>query len=177
MATKVVTGEVRLSYCNLFEAKTINGGDVAKYSVCLLIPKSDTQQIKQLEDAIQKEIKAETAGKFKNKIKGLKLPLRDGDEDRDGAEYEGHMFINVLSTTKLIIMGVDGAEILQPALNVVYSGCYARVSFNLYAFDVRGNRGVAAGLNAVKKTRDGDNLGGAYTEANTAEDFDDDDLM
>ncbi len=39
--TKVVTGVVRLSYANVREPKSINGG-AEKYSVSLIIPKSDT---------------------------------------------------------------------------------------------------------------------------------------
>ena len=42
-ATKVVTGEVRFSFLNVFEPKSINGSD-PKYSVSLLIPKTDTKQ-------------------------------------------------------------------------------------------------------------------------------------
>ena len=41
--TKVITGVVRLSYVNLLEAKAINEGDDPKYSVQLIIPKSDTR--------------------------------------------------------------------------------------------------------------------------------------
>ena len=41
-ATKVVTGEVRFSFLNVFEPKSINGSE-EKYSVSLLIPKTDTK--------------------------------------------------------------------------------------------------------------------------------------
>lgn len=41
---RVVTNEVRLSYANVFTPKSINGGD-EKYSVSLIIPKSDTETI------------------------------------------------------------------------------------------------------------------------------------
>ena len=42
----------------------------------------------------------------------------------------------------------------------VYSGCYGFVSVNFFPFNNAGNKGVAAGLNNVLKTRDGDYLGG-----------------
>ena len=42
--TKVVTGVVRLSYANVWEPVSINGG-TPKYSVSLIIPKSDTKTI------------------------------------------------------------------------------------------------------------------------------------
>jgi len=41
----------------------------------------------------------------------------------------------------------------------VYSGCYGYASVNFFAFNTAGNKGVAAGLNNVLKTRDGDYLG------------------
>lgn len=39
---KVLTGEVRLSYCNLVTPRAAQQGGEPKYSVTLLIPKSDT---------------------------------------------------------------------------------------------------------------------------------------
>ena len=42
--TKVVTSTVRLSYANVWEPKSINGGK-EKYSVSIIIPKSDQKTI------------------------------------------------------------------------------------------------------------------------------------
>jgi hypothetical protein len=42
----------------------------------------------------------------------------------------------------------------------VYSGCYGVASVNFFAFNNAGNKGVAAGLNNVLKTKDGEYLGG-----------------
>ena len=42
----------------------------------------------------------------------------------------------------------------------VYSGCYGWVSVNFFAYNNAGNRGIAAGLNNVLKTKDGEFLGG-----------------
>lgn len=53
----------------------------------------------------------------------------------------------------------------------VYSGCYARVSINFYAFNTNGNKGIACGLNNLQKVRDGEPLGGRSSAEN---DFDDD---
>lgn len=43
-STKVVTGVVRLSYANVWEPVSVNGG-TPKFSVSLIIPKSDTKTI------------------------------------------------------------------------------------------------------------------------------------
>jgi hypothetical protein len=172
---KVVTGKVRLSYCNLFEPRATNEGEDAKFSVSLLISKKDTATIKAIKDAIQSVIDTEKASKFGGKEKGFKLPLRDGDEERDAPEYEGHYFINASSKKRPVVLDEDRNVVLNPS--EVYSGCYARASINFYAFAVNGNKGVAVALNSVMKVEDGEPLGGVYTEDSAKADFEDDDLM
>ncbi len=165
--TKVVTGVVRLSYEHVWEPASVNGGK-PKYSVSLIIPKSDTKTINDIKTAIENAIK-DGAAKFGGKVppKGaLKLPLRDGDTERDDEAYRGCYFVNANSTTPPQI--VDRA--VQPILDrsEVYSGCYARVSINFYCFNSNGNKGVACGLGNIQKVRDGEPLGGKST---AAEDF------
>ena len=41
---KVITGKVRFSYANVFEPKSVNGS-TPKYSVSLIIPKSDKKTL------------------------------------------------------------------------------------------------------------------------------------
>lgn len=172
--TKVVTGVVRLSYANVWEAVSINGG-TPKYSVSLIIPKSDTKTIEAINAAVDVAIK-EGAAKFGGKIPNkatLKLPLRDGDVERDDEAYKGAYFVNANSTSAPQI--VDRA--VQPILDrgEVYSGCYARVSINFYAFNSNGNRGIACGLGNIQKVRDGEPLGGkSSAAADFATDLDDD---
>lgn len=153
--TRVVTGEVRLSYANIFEAKSIQGGK-PKYSVSLIIPKGDTETLAKIERTIDAAIDAgigKFGGKRPNKA-ALKLPLRDGDIERDDEAYANAMFVNANPQ----VVGTD----LQPILGAseVYSGCYARVSISFYAFNTNGNRGIACGLGNIQKLRDGEPLGG-----------------
>ena len=172
--TKVVTGIVRLSYANVWEATSINGS-TPKYSVSLIIPKSDTKTIDAINAAVDAAIK-EGASKFGGKIPNkaaLKLPLRDGDTERDDEAYKDSFFVNANSTTAPQI--VDRA--VQPILDraEVYSGCYARVSINFYAFNSNGNRGIACGLGNIQKVSDGDPLGGRSSAADDfSSDLDDD---
>lgn len=163
--TKVVTGVVRLSYANVWEPKSINGGD-EKYSVSLIIPKSDKKTIADINKAVDAAIK-EGAGKFGGKIPNktaLKLPLRDGDAERDDEAYKDSYFVNANSTTAPQIVDTR----VQPILNrdEVYSGCFARVSITFYAFNSNGNRGIACGLGNIQKVADGDSL----SSRSTAED-------
>lgn len=165
--TKVVTGIVRLSYANVWEPKSINGG-AEKYSVSLIIPKSDTKTVSAINNAIDAAIE-EGIGKFggRKPNKGaLKLPLRDGDVEKDDEAYADSFFVNANSTTAPQI--VD--QRVQPIMDrsEVYSGCYARVSINFYAFNSNGNKGVACGLGNIQKVRDGEPLGG---KRNASEDF------
>lgn len=176
--TKVLTGKVRASYANVWTPKAIEEGQDAKYSISLLIPKSDKKTIAKIEAAIQ-AAKEEGKAKFGGKIpKVLKTPLRDGDEERpDDENYEGMMFINANSARKPGIVDKDVEPIIDQ--DEFYSGCYCRATVNFYAFNVSGNRGIAAGLGNLQKLEDGDRLsGGASAEADFGgEDLGDDDLM
>ncbi len=172
--TRVVTGHVRLSYCHIWEPNSIQGGK-PKYSVSLIIDKADTTTITKIEKAIDAAIGAgvgKFGGKKPNKA-SLKLPLRDGDIERDDPAYANAMFVNANSITAPQV--VDAA--LNPILDraEVYSGCYARVSLSFYAFNTNGNRGIACGLGNIQKIDDGEPLGGgrisAASDFGTTDDF------
>jgi hypothetical protein len=164
--TKVITGEVRLSYTqHLFEVN-----EDGKFSVLILIPKSDKATVAKINAAIE-AVKANPASlstwaSAKVPVP-LKTPLRDGDTERDveaSPEYAGHYFMNV--STKLQPGLVDAA--VAPILNraELYSGCYGRVSLNFYAYNSeKGGKGISGGLNNVQKLRDGDSLGGSVSKA------------
>lgn len=175
--TKVITGQdTRLSYFNGWEPKSINGGP-ERYSVSLLIPKNDKETISAIEKAIDAAIE-EGIGKFGGKKPNkaaIKLPLRDGDIERDDEAYKGHYFINANSTTPPQI--VDKA--VKPILdrNEVYSGCYARVSISFYAFNSNGNKGIACGLGNIQKIRDGEPLGGRSNAQDDFTSLEDDDFL
>ncbi len=176
--TKVVTGVVRLSYANVWEPKSINGG-AEKFSVSLIIPKADTKTLGAIQKAIDSAIE-EGRGKFGGKIPSkaaLKLPLRDGDIDRpDDEAYANCYFVNANSSSAPEIVDMS----LNPVLNrsEVYSGVYARVSINFYAFNSNGNRGIACGLGNIQKVRDGEPLGGKASAADDfVSDYDGDDFL
>lgn len=166
--TRIVTGEVRLSYANIWEPKSIQGSK-PKYSVSLIIPKDDQETLTAINRAIDAAIAAGTAkfgGKKPNKA-ALKLPLRDGDVERDDEAYAGCMFVNANSLNPPQVVDEAVAPILDRA--EVYSGCYARVSLSFYAFNTNGNKGIACGLGNIQKIRDGEPLGGGHVSA--ADDF------
>jgi hypothetical protein len=173
--TKVVTGKVRLSYVHLFEPYSNDPSKDARYSVTLLIPKSDKKTIAKIRSA-QEAAKERDKGKWGGKIpSNLKQTLHDGDEEADleqNPEYEGHMFIAISSSEAYPPGIVD--ENLDPILDKseVYSGCYARVSMDAYGYNNE-SKGVTFGLRNVKKVADGEFLGGG--RSNPEDDFGDDD--
>lgn len=161
---KVITGpDTRWSYANVWEAKSINGG-TPKFSVSLIIPKSDTRTIAKIKAAIEAayregEAKLKGNGKAVPPLSAIKTPLRDGDSERpDDPAYANSYFINANSSTAPGIVDADRQPILERS--EVYSGVYGRASINFYAFNSNGNRGIACGLNNLQKIRDGEPLGG-----------------
>ena len=177
--TKVITGpKTRWSYAHVWDPKSINGG-TPKYSVSLIIPKSDVATVKKIEAAIQAayeegESKLKGNGKSVPSLKVLKTPLRDGDLERpDDAAYADSYFINANSASAPGIVDADRQPILERS--EVYSGVYGRASINFYAFNSNGNKGIACGLNNLQKIADGEPLGGkSRAEDDFATDDDDD---
>lgn len=162
--TKVVTGvNTRWSYCNAWEPKSINGG-APKYSVSLIIPKSDRETIAKVKAAIQaayEEGQSKLKGNSKSvpPLQAIKNPLRDGDLERpDDEAYANSYFINANSGTAPGIVDVNRQPIIEHS--EVYSGVYGRASITFYAFNSNGNKGIACGLNNLQKIRDGEPLGG-----------------
>ena len=161
---KVVTGvNTRWSYVNAWEAKSINGG-TPKFSVSLIIPKSDTKTVAKIKAAIEaayKEGEAKLKGNSRTvpALSAIKTPLRDGDAERpDDPAYANSYFMNANSNTAPGIVDADCQPILDRS--EVYSGVYGRASVNFYAFNSNGNRGIACSLNNLQKIRDGEHLGG-----------------
>lgn len=178
--TKVITGpKTRFSYLNVNEPKTPLGGGTPKYSVSLIIPKSDTATVAKIKAAIKAaydegQIKLKGNSKFVPELEDLKTPLRDGDKERKGDEaYEGCYFVNANSTTKPGVVDGDRNPILETS--ELYSGIYGRASINFYAFNSNGNKGIACGLNNLQKIRDGEPLGSKASAESDFADFATDD--
>ena len=154
---KVITGkDTRWSYANVWEAKSINGG-TPKFSVSLIVPKSDKVTVEKIKAAIQAayeegQAKLKGNGRSVPPLTAIKTPLRDGDTERpDDPAYANAYFINANSAT---------------APGIVDADC------SFYAFNSNGNKGIACGLNNLQKIRDGEPLGG---KASAASDFATDD--
>ncbi|HBA49224.1 MAG: DUF2815 family protein [Lacrimispora saccharolytica] len=179
--TKVITGvNTRWSYVNAWEPKSINGG-APKYSVSLIIPKSDTKTLEKIRAAIQAayeegQSKLKGNGRSVPALSALKTPLRDGDAERpDDEAYANSYFVNANSGTAPGIVDADRNPILERS--EVYSGVYGRASINFYAFNSNGNKGIACGLNNLQKIRDGEPLGGKSRAEDDFAEADEEDFL
>ncbi len=167
----LVTGKVRFSYANVFEPKQTPNGD-EKYSVTLLIPKSDNGTYQRITAEINKILQEGVADTFKGVIPANpKLPIHDGDGLRQSgdpysAECKGHWVITANSINAPEVVDASCNPIISK--NEFYSGCYGRASLRFYAYNQNGNKGVGCGLGNVQKLEDGQPLDGRTT---AAEDF------
>ena len=108
--TRITTKKVRFSYVHVFEPTAMNEGDTKKYSVSILIPKTDKVTIKAIKDAIQSALELGKSKHFGGVLpKKWENPLRDGDEEKDDEVYAGHYFINAKSVRKPIILDTDNS--------------------------------------------------------------------
>lgn len=173
---RVLTGEVRLSYVNLVTPRPPkdNPQGTPKYSVTLLIPKTDTTTLTDIRNSILAAAEAATPGPWK----GFRLPddrlfsiLHDGDGVNNsgkpyGPECKGHWVLSANTTQKPDV--VDQSNInVSLAPTDIYSGMYGRVTVRFYGTDKGGNK-MCCGLGNVMKTRDGEPLSGG---ASAASDF------
>lgn len=181
--TKVITNKVRFSYVHVFEPVS-TGGSEPKYSVSLIIPKSDNETVSNIKKAVEAAKIDGKASKFGGKIPpNLKLPLRDGDEERpDDEAYANSYFVNASCKSAPGLVFKNGHKITDEA--DLYSGCYGLASITFFAFNSNGNKGIACGLNHLMKVADGEHLGSrASAESDFADDidpnemFEDDDIF
>jgi hypothetical protein len=162
---KITTGKVRLCYTK----NVLTPDEKDSYALMALIPKTDTatiNAIKKSVEAFKKDSKAEAkwASKF---LASMKLPLRDGDTERDtekSPEFKGHYFINANTYTKPGVVDANMQEIIDPS--ELYSGCYGRISIVPAAFNTDGNKGIKFYLNNVQKLADGEKLSGGASNPN-----------
>lgn len=167
----MIIQNVRLSFVNLFEPKSIETGATPKYSAVILIDKNDKEAIAAIKAEIERAVtKGVTSNKFTaaaTKTQTFRRALRDGDsyyeEDPKPARdaFKGHFFLNASNTEKPGVVDKHLDPILDKS--EVYSGCYAHVDINFFPYKFQGNAGIGCSLNNVMKTRDGERLDNRQT--------------
>lgn len=167
----VVTSEVRLSYVYLDKPRKSVNSDEERYSCMVIIPKSDTELINALKQAIHNAVEV-AKQRGKGDVSKGRNPLKDGDIHTN---MQGELLCEKAPEIKgCYIMNLSGSKQNKPRLYVkmddkkmrpaengdIYSGCYAQVYVNFYAYS-KGAIGVGCGVRSVCKTRDGEPLGEA----------------
>ena len=175
IATKVLTGEVRLSYVNLTTPRAAQQGGEPKYSVTLLIPKSDTATKMDIDNSIRAAYEEGVSKKWGGAHPQPKVIVHDGDGLRPsglpfGEECKGCWVITASTKNKPQVVGIDNVN-CELAPNDIYSGMYGRVTLNFFAYDTAGSKGVGCGLGNVMKTKDGEPLSGGASAASDFADF------
>ena len=173
--SKVLTGEVRLSYEHLSApyANPNQPGAEPKYSTTMLIPKADVATKAEIDEAIRYVYEQAVANDWKGARPQLRSALiYDGDGLRNdgskfGPECAGHWVITASTKRKPQVVDISNIN-CELAPQDIYSGMYARVTLNFFAFNSNGTKGVGCGLGNVMKTRDGEPLAGG---ASAASDF------
>jgi hypothetical protein len=167
-SSKAVIGEVKFCYAHVFEPTAMEEGQTKKYSASIIISKNDKATIAKVTSAFNQglaEAKAKHGGDW-SKIK-LADVLHDGDDKGDDA-YEGSFYLSAKSIQRPVVLNSDKNEILDK--EEFYSGCLGKAGINFYGY-TKPKKGIAVGLNAVMKTKEGERLGGGRFDA---DDFDDD---
>ena len=168
---KIVLKKVRCAYPHLFEKYGYNGQN-GKYQMQVIMP-LDHPQLPVLKKAILEAAREKFPGKFKDGSgkwpAALRYPLRKGEEKaEEQPEYADCVFFSSTSNQRPTVVDRNKQNV-DPESGMIYGGCYVNVSLNFYAYDVSGNKGVAAGLNGVQFVKDGEAFGGS---GNTVNDFD-----
>jgi len=176
IGTKVITGAVRASYLHVFEPWGAEGQE-KKYSVCALIPKTEKETIRLIQEAIAEATDLGQNSKWGGKVpKNLHEPLRDGDKEKDldeHPEFKGMFFLNASSKRQPGMVDRNKMEIFSE--DELKSGDWVKLAINFYPYAASGNNGVGVGLDNIMKWKDGESLGGsaAKPESDFADEFDD----
>ena len=179
--TKVITGvNTRWSYVNAWEPKSINGG-APKYSVSLIIPKSDTKTLEKIQAAIQAayeegQSKLKGNGRSVPALSALKTPLRDGDAERpDDEAYANSYFVNANSGTAPGIVDADRNPILERS--EVYSGVYGRGEHQFLRIQQQREQGDCLRPEQPAEDPDGEPLGGKSRAEDDFAEADEEDFL
>ncbi len=155
------------------QRKNKENGDPGGYGIQIILAKDDPQ-VKKAKKLIDEALVAKFGSDAVKKRGRYKLPLRDGDEERDGEEYEGMFFMNANSGKKPGIVNRNNEPADQDDIEeYCYSGAEFHISVNFYAFDAKdgGKPGVAVGLNNVMLRKKGERLDGSVAATSDFADY------
>lgn len=149
---KYVSGRVILQYSNFKEPFSFNEGDIPKYSVTILIPKENKDEIENFKNIIKKHWN-------EGKIKGGTSPFKDGttlikeklEEDEKVLDEKYNDFYVFKSTSKFKVKVVtSNPKIKFTGEEEDLRGYWCRLSLDFYAYKLADKKGVTSFLKAVQ---------------------------
>lgn len=171
---KVKLKNVRLSFPQLFEAKTVNGEGKPAFSAAFLIEPKDPQvtAINAAIDAVAKEkwgVKAEANLKVMRTAD--KVCLHSGDLKANYDGFEGMLYVSARNALRPLVIDADKSMLTEQD-GKPYAGCYVNASIELWAQDNSYGKRVNATLMGVQFYKDGE----SFTSGGVADTDDFDDL-
>uniref|UniRef100_UPI004029FED7 DUF2815 family protein n=1 Tax=Megasphaera sp. TaxID=2023260 RepID=UPI004029FED7 len=142
-----------------------------KYSVTIRLPKSDVEGKQKVDAAIAAATRNGIANKWNGAAPAkVPTPVWDGDGltqngNKFGPECAGHWVFAASTPADKPVDVVDGRMNRIIDATQVYSGIYANVCVNFFAYNHQGKKGIGCGLGPVQKVRDGEPLGGSAPTA------------
>jgi len=177
---KIKLNNVRLSFAQLFEAKTVNGEGKPAYSASFLIDPKDPQ-IAAVNAAIETVAKDKWGAKADATLKAMraadKTCLHSGDLKSNYYGFEGMLYISSRNAMRPLVIDVDKSPLVESD-GKPYSGCYVNCSVELWAQDNNYGKRINATLMGVQYFKDGESFSGGGVASE--DDFDDltaDDLI
>jgi hypothetical protein len=170
---KIKLNAVRLSFPQLFEAKTVNGEGKPAFSAAFLINPKDPQ-VAAINAAIDAVAKEKWGAKAEANLKLMrasdKVCLHDGDLKSNYDGFPGNLYVSARSTTRPLVIDKDKSPLTEQD-GRPYAGCFVNASIELWAQDNNYGKRVNASLRGVQFFKDGDAFagGGAASE----DEFDD----
>ena len=159
-ATRLILPPALGSYVFVFKPRLPkNGQGAAKYSLCLLWPKTDKALLKPLIDAVvfAATQKFGPAAVEQLKIGKLNNPIHDGDiEKPEDPNFKGTIYVNASSKNPIGVCDAKLQKVFEET--ECYSGCIIRASVGVFAYDQSGGKGVALGLNNIQVVSKGPHL-------------------
>ena len=177
---KIKLNNVRLSFAQLFEAKTVNGEGKPAFSASFLINPKDPQ-VKMINDAIDAVAKEKWGTKTEANLKVMrtadKVCLHSGDLKANYDGFEGMLYVSARNSLRPLVVDADKTPLVAED-GKPYSGCFVNASVELWAQDNNYGKRVNATLMGVQFFKDGESFSGGGVAS--ADDFDDlsiDDLI
>jgi hypothetical protein len=170
---KIKLNAVRLSFPQLFEAKTVNGEGKPAFSAAFLISPKDPQ-IAMINTAISTVAAEKWGAKADAILKTIraadKTCLHSGDLKSNYDGFEGMMYISARNPLKPSVVDTNRSPLVAED-GRPYAGCYVNAVLELWTQDNNYGKRVNATLMGVQFYKDGESfVGGGVADA---DDFDD----